>query len=80
MYNSDVDTNIPSEKEFNSDGAAPQLQTLTKTQSKVIEVEGDDLEDVLHDDVVEQPPVFQTENNYKYYTVVAIVYMSRGLH
>jgi hypothetical protein len=28
VYNSDVDTNIPSDKEFNSDGAAPQLRTL----------------------------------------------------
>ena len=79
VYNSDVDTNIPSDKEFNSDGAAPQLRTLESKPSKVVEVEDDDLENLMKDDVVEEPPAFQMESNQKYYTVVAIVYMSKGL-
>ena len=80
VYNPDVDKDIPSEKEFNSDGAAPQLVTLNSQPSKVLEAEDGDLENFLHEEVVEEPPLFQIDNtSYKYYTVVAVVYMSKGL-
>ena len=81
VYNQAEDKNIPSEKEFNSGGIIAALQTLTSKPSKVIEVEDDDLENLMNEDnnKVEQPPVFQMDQKAKYYTVVAIVYMSKGL-
>jgi len=80
VYNPDVDTNIPSDKEFNSDGAAPQLKTLTSQKSKIVEVEDDDLENLMKDDAPEEePPLLQVDSSHKYYTVVAIVYMSKEL-
>ena len=80
VYNSEIDKNIPSEKEFNSGGITPLLKTLNKQESKVIEVEDDDLENLMNEDTKKvEAPIFQNESNCQNFTVVAVVYMSKGL-
>ena len=67
---------IPSEKEFKQGGIMPPLPTLGKKVSKVIDM--DDLEN-LKDEKEEEPepePVLNVKDNY---TIVAVVYMSKGL-
>ena len=76
VYNQAVDKNIPSEKEFNKGGIVQNLKSLNNKTSKVIEE--DDLENILNEDK-EEPPQEIGGGDAKFYTIAAIVYMSKGL-
>ena len=74
---SDNETNlIPTEKEFKAGGIMPPLKTLGKKVSKVFDI--DDFEN-LKNEKEEEPepePIADTKNLY---TIIAVVYMSKGL-
>ena len=76
VYNQAEDKDIPSEKEFNKGGYVPNLKTFSKKQSQVIEEE--DLENILNEDKNEPQPDINI-GQAKFYTIAAIVYMSKGL-
>ena len=77
VYNQADDKDIPSEKEFNKGGYLPPLQTLNSQQQNIIEEE-EDLEAILNEKK-EEPPKEINIGEAKYYTIAAIVYMSKGL-
>jgi len=74
---SDNETNlIPTEKEFKAGGIMPPLKTLGKKVSKVFDI--DDFEN-LKNEKEEEPepePIADIKNSY---TIIAVVYMSKGL-
>ena len=76
VYNQADDKDIPSDKEFNQGGMMPGLKTLNNNPSQVIEE--DDLENLLNEKEEEPEPVFNPQND-NFYTIAAIVYMSKGL-
>ena len=76
VYNQAVDKDIPTEKEFNKGGFVPSLKTFQKKSSHVIEEE--DLENILNEDN-EEPQQEIGGGEAKFYTIAAIVYMSKGL-
>ena len=84
LYNTLTEGNLaPSEKEFKKGGLVPPLKTLTKQFSKIVEVEDDDIESLLgkkEEPKIQQPePEPEPAQQVKNITVVAVVYMSKGL-
>ena len=77
LYHPQRDKDIPSEKEFKMGGVIPNLKTLTSKTSAIIEE--DDLENLLGGDDKQEEPQPETQSISGFYTVVAIVYMSKGL-
>ena len=81
VYNQAEDTNIPSEKEFNQGGLVSTLKTLS--QNNIVEAsDEDDLEALLDDNKpsIQQQPQQQLDiGQSKFYTIAAVVYMSKGL-
>ena len=67
---------IPTEKEFNEGGIMPLLKTFGKKPSKVIDM--DDLENLKDEDDEPEPEPIIVDNKNSY-TIVPVVYMSRGL-
>ena len=75
---------MPNEDDFEKGGKIYRLESMSdklkKKTSKPIEIEGGDLEDILHED--EKKPTYTEEvetSQMKPYTIVAVVYMSKGL-
>ena len=77
VYNRELDKDIPTEKEFNKGGLIPSLKSLSAA-SEVIEE--DDLEDLLNENKKEPlPQEINNASEAKFYTIAAVVYMSKGL-
>jgi len=78
VYNQAIDKDIPTEKEFNQGGILGPLKSIGQKQNEIIEDE--DLENILgNEEKVELPQENFDAGEAKFYTVVAIVYMSKGL-
>ena len=76
VYSDEEAKIVPDEKEFNKGGIMPPLKTYGKKKSKVIDM--DDLEN-LKNETEEEPepePIIAPKDMY---TIVAVVYMSKGL-
>ena len=67
---------IPTEKEFKKGGIMPPLKTFGKKPSKVIDI--DDLENLKNENEPEPEPE-PIVNPKDLYTIIAVVYMSKGL-
>ena len=76
VYNDGEKKLIPTEKEFNEGGIMPLLKTFGKKPSKVLDM--DDLEN-LKDEEDEPEPEPIINDNKNTFTILALVYMSRGL-
>ena len=84
VYNQALDKDIISIGEFNKGGKAPKLKSINQPEPvEEIIGEDDDLENLLNapkkEDKVELVQEANEKSEGKMYTVVAIVYMSKGL-
>ncbi len=76
VYDTNDKNNKPSNEEFNKGGIMPPLKTIDRKPSQATDVE--DLEELQNEkeEIPEPEPIADTKNMY---TIIAVVYMSKGL-
>ena len=74
----DKSGDIPTDEEMKKGGIMPPLKTLIKKTSTVID-DVDDLEDLKKEEDIPQPEPISVSDNKNMYTIIVVVYMSKGL-